>query len=216
MNNTNGHAILKSTKDVDNKVLPHQVSDISASEEQIKKIAHHFREIMFTLGLDLMDDSLKDTPERFAKMYVNEIFSGLKPQNHPAISLFENKYGYNEMLIEKNITLFSMCEHHFIPFTGKVHVGYFAKAKVIGLSKINRLVEYYARRPQVQERLTHQIAGGLMEILATQDIAVVIEATHLCVASRGIRDTNSTTLTAYYSGKFTDPVTKSEFLTLIQ
>ena len=185
-------------------------------DEKIEVIASHFKSIMQALGLDLNDDSLKDTPERVAKMYVKEIFSGLNPANEPEVTLFENKYQYNKMLIEKGITLFSYCEHHFVPIIGKVHVGYFSKGKVIGLSKINRLVQYYAKRPQVQERLTNQIAEGLKKAIGTEDVAVVIDAVHLCVASRGIKDTNSSTITAHYSGKFINEGTKNEFLALIK
>ena len=185
-------------------------------EEKIEVIASHFKGIMQVLGLDLNDDSLKDTPERVAKMYVNEIFSGLNPSNEPEVTLFENKYQYNKMLIEKGITLFSYCEHHFVPIIGKVHVGYFSKGKVIGLSKINRLVQYYAKRPQVQERLTNEIAEGLKKAIGTEDVAVVIDANHLCVSSRGIKDTNSSTITAHYSGKFINEGTKNEFLALIR
>ncbi len=179
---------------------------------KIELIQNHFREIMHILGLDLTDDSLKGTPYRVAKMYVKEIFSGLNPENKPATTLFENKYRYNEMLIEKDITLFSYCEHHFVPIIGKVHVAYIANGKVIGLSKINRLVRYYARRPQVQERLTNQIAEGLKEALQSEDVAVVVDAVHLCVASRGIEDTNSSTITASYSGKFQNEATRAEFI----
>lgn len=185
-------------------------------DEKIKVIANYFKGIMQTLGLDLNDESLKDTPQRVAKMYVKEIFSGLNPANEPAVTLFDNKYQYNKMLVEKGITLFSYCEHHFVPIIGKVHVGYISKGKVIGLSKINRLVQYYAKRPQVQERLTIQIAEGLKKTIGTEDVAVVIDAVHLCVASRGIRDTNSSTITAHYSGKFINEGTKNEFLTLIK
>ncbi len=184
--------------------------------EKIKVISEHFKAIMETLGLDMTDDSLKDTPGRVAKMYVKEIFSGLNPENKPGISLFENKYMYNKMLVEKDITLYSYCEHHFVPIIGKVHVAYFSKGKVIGLSKINRLVQYYANRPQVQERLTIQVAEALKKAIGTEDIAVVVDAVHLCVSSRGIRDTNSSTITANYSGKFLDESTKSEFLALIK
>lgn len=186
-----------------------------SDQEKIKKIEYHFARIMQTLGLDLYDDSLSGTPNRIAKMYVEEIFSGLNPDNKPDISLFENKYGYREMLIEKDITLYSQCEHHFVPIIGKVHVAYIPDRKVIGLSKINRLVQYYAKRPQVQERLTVQISEGLKEILHHNDVAVIIEADHLCVASRGIKDTNSLTVTANYSGMFENEATKQEFLSHI-
>ncbi|WP_353137829.1 GTP cyclohydrolase I FolE [Pseudopedobacter sp.] len=170
---------------------------------------------MRTLGLDLRDDSLIGTPKRVAKMFVKELFSGLNPKNKPEISLFENRYGYKNMLIEKDISLYSNCEHHFVPIIGKVHVAYIPHQQVIGLSKINRLVQYYASRPQVQERLTIQISDALKEIFQHNDIAVVIEADHLCVASRGIKDTNSITTTAIYSGKFEDVATKQEFLSHI-
>lgn len=185
-------------------------------EQKIALIARHFKAIMQIMGLDLADDSLKGTPQRVAKMYVKEIFSGLNRNNKPEITLFENKYRYNEMLIEKNITLFSYCEHHFVPIIGKAHVAYISDGKVIGLSKINRLVQYYAKRPQVQERLTNQIAEGLKKALETEDVAVIIDAVHLCVASRGIKDTNSSTITTYYSGKFNEEKLKNEFLNLIK
>lgn len=184
-------------------------------DEKIEIIAHHFAQIMDTLGLDRNDDSLHGTPARVAKMYVKELFSGLNPDNKPKISLFDNKYGYKKMLIEKNITLYSNCEHHFVPIIGKVHVAYIPGNKVIGLSKLNRLVQYYAKRPQVQERLTIQILEGLKAVLRHEDVAVVIEADHLCVASRGINDTNSTTFTAHYSGRFDNETVKQEFLSYI-
>ncbi len=184
-------------------------------EEKIRKIKYHFSEIMDTLGLDLTDDSLKGTPERVAKMYVKEIFSGLNPENKPQISLFENKYSYKRMLVEKDITLYSSCEHHFVPIIGKVHVAYFPGKNVIGLSKINRLVQYHARRPQVQERLTIQIAEAMKEVLGHDDVAVYVDADHLCVASRGIKDTNSRTLTSSYSGLFEKQEIKQEFLAYI-
>jgi GTP cyclohydrolase I len=167
---------------------------------------------MLTLGLDLNDDSLKGTPKRVAKMYVNEIFSGLNPQNKPKISVFDNKYKYSQMLVEKNINLNSSCEHHFLPIMGKAHVAYISTGKVIGLSKINRIVDYFAKRPQVQERMTVQIANELKRILNTDDVAVVVEAKHMCVSSRGIQDESSTTLTAEYHGKFKEEKTKEEFL----
>lgn len=186
-----------------------------SDSEKISKIEYHFSEIMETLGLDLEDDSLKGTPKRVAKMFVKEIFSGLNPKNKPDISLFENKYGYKKMLVEKDITLYSNCEHHFVPIIGKVHVAYIPGTQVIGLSKINRLVQYYAKRPQVQERLTMQIAEALKEVLQHDDVAVVIKADHLCVASRGIKDTNSQTVTAVYSGQFEKDSVKPEFLSYI-
>lgn len=184
--------------------------------KKIELIQHHFKEIMHILGLDLSDDSLSGTPYRVAKMYVKEVFSGLNPANKPAATLFENKYEYNEMLIEKDITLFSYCEHHFVPIIGKVHIAYISNGQVIGLSKINRLVQYFAKRPQVQERLTNQIAEGLKQALQSDDIAVIIDAVHLCVSSRGIKDTNTSTITAHYSGKFQDEKTKTAFITLIK
>jgi GTP cyclohydrolase I len=189
---------------------------LQEDDEKIKIIAGHFREIMQTLGLDLSDDSLKQTPDRVAKMYVKEIFSGLNPNNKPQITTFENKYQYNKMLIEKNISLYSYCEHHFVPIIGKVHVAYISKGKVIGLSKINRLVQYYSKRPQVQERLTVQIAEAMKKATGTEDVAVLIDAVHLCVASRGIKDTNSSTITSDYSGKFINEEVKNEFLALVK
>lgn len=186
-----------------------------SEEEKIKEIEYHFTKIMQALGLDLQDDSLRGTPKRVAKMYVEEIFSGLNPKNKPSISLFENKYHYQKMLVEKDITLYSHCEHHFVPIIGKVHVAYIPHDKVIGLSKLNRLVQYYGKRPQVQERLTVQIADALKSILQHDDVAVVVEADHLCVASRGIKDTNSVTVTAEYSGQFEMPNIKQEFLSYI-
>ncbi len=187
-----------------------------ASAQKKKKIAEHFREIMLTLGLDLTDDSLKGTPERVAKMYVDEIFSGLLEENKPKIALFENKYQYNEMLVEKNITLYSNCEHHFVPIIGRAHIAYISNGKVIGLSKLNRIAQYYAKRPQVQERLTIQIGKALQEILGTEDVAVIIDAEHLCVSSRGIQDVNSETVTSYYGGRFKNQETKQEFFANIQ
>lgn len=179
---------------------------------KIELIERRFEEIMNILGLDLNDDSLKGTPGRVAKMYVKEIFKGLNPQNAPKIALFENKYQYNQMLIEKDITLYSNCEHHFVPIVGKAHVGYISSGKVIGLSKINRIVDYFAKRPQVQERLTVQIANYLSEVLQTENVAVVIDAKHLCVSSRGVEDTASSTITATYFGSFQNSDTKNEFL----
>ena len=185
-------------------------------ELKIQLIQKYFKDIMHIMGLDLSDDSLKETPHRVAKMFVKEIFSGLNPANKPEATLFQNKYQYDEMLIEKNITLYSYCEHHFVPIVGKVHVAYISNGNVIGLSKINRLVQYYAKRPQVQERLTNQIAEGLKEVLQTNDVAIVIDAVHLCVTSRGINDTNSSTVTTYYSGKFNGETKKAEFLSLLK
>jgi len=173
--------------------------------EKKERIATLFEEIMDVMGLDLTDDSLKGTPNRVAKMYIDEIFSGLNPKNKPKIALFDNKYQYNQMLIEKNITFYSNCEHHFVPIIGKVHVSYISSGKVIGLSKINRIVQYFAKRPQVQERLTNQIAEELKTILKTEDVAVIIDAKHLCVSSRGIKDDTSATVTTYYGGQFNTP-----------
>lgn len=183
-----------------------------SDDEKIKKIEFHFKEIMETLGLDLKDDSLSGTPHRVAKMYVKEIFCGLDPVNKPSLKLFDNKYQYNQMLIEKNITFYSNCEHHFVPFFGKAHLAYISNGKVIGLSKLNRIVNYYAKRPQVQERLTMQIANELKKVLHTEDVVVVIEARHLCVSSRGIKDESSSTVTSFYGGKFKEEQTKNEFL----
>jgi GTP cyclohydrolase I len=176
-----------------------------SDEEKKYRISGHFAEIMEILGMDLNDDSLKGTPDRVAKMYVEEIFSGLNPENKPKATLFDNKYQYNQMLVEKNITLFSNCEHHFVPIIGVAHVAYISSGKVIGLSKLNRIVQYYAKRPQVQERLTNQIANELMKVLDTKDVAVVIDAKHLCVSSRGVEDHASSTVTTFYGGKFDDP-----------
>ena len=177
-----------------------KMSDI----DKKKRIAILFEEIMDVMGLDLTDDSLKGTPQRVAKMYIDEIFSGLNPQNKPKVALFENKYQYNQMLVEKNITFYSNCEHHFVPIIGRAHIAYISSGKVIGLSKLNRIVQYFAKRPQVQERLTNQIANELKKILNTEDIAVIIDAKHLCVSSRGIKDDTSATVTCYYGGQFKD------------
>jgi GTP cyclohydrolase I len=184
-------------------------------EEKIDKIEGHFRKIMEILGLDLTDDSLQGTPRRVAKMYVQEVFSGLNPKNRPIARLFENKYNYDQMLVEKDITFYSHCEHHFVPIYGKIHVAYFSSGKVVGLSKINRIVQYFAKRPQVQERLTVQIGKELEIILQTENVGVVVDANHMCVASRGVGDTNSKTGTAYFSGKFKDENVKREFLNYI-
>lgn len=182
---------------------------------KIELIEKSFREIMHVLGLDLTDDSLSGTPNRVAKMYVKEIFRGLNPANKPKISMFDNKYKYNQMLVEKNITFYSNCEHHFVPIIGKAHVAYVSNGKVIGLSKINRIVQYFSQRPQVQERLTIQIANELKTILDTEDVAVVIDAHHLCVSSRGVSDVNSSTVTAEYSGVFMNNEKREEFLKYI-
>lgn len=173
-----------------------------SADEKVEKIEADFRNIMETLGLDLTDDSLKGTPKRVAKMFVKEIFGGLLPERKPGMSTFENKYNYNEMLVEKDIVVYSTCEHHFLPIVGRAHVGYISKGKVIGLSKMNRIVEYYAKRPQVQERLTMQIVKAMQDALGTDDVACIIDAKHLCVNSRGIKDIESSTVTAEYGGAF--------------
>ena len=181
--------------------------------ESIKKDVFH---IMETLGLDLTDDSLKGTPKRVAKMFVKEIFGGLNPKRKPKASTFDNKYKYGEMLVEKNITLYSTCEHHFLPIVGKAHVAYISKGNVIGLSKMNRIVEYYAKRPQVQERLTIQIVRELQKALGTDDVACVIDAKHLCVNSRGIKDVASSTVTSEFGGQFKELSVRREFLDYIK
>lgn len=185
---------------------------LMSDEDKIAAIEYHFRHIMETLGLDLRDDSLRGTPRRVAKMYVQEIFSGLNPENKPKAALFDNKYHYDQMLVEKDITLYSNCEHHFVPIVGVAHVAYISTGKVIGLSKINRIVQYYAKRPQVQERLTVQIAMELQRMLETENVAVLVDAKHLCVSSRGVEDRSSSTITAHYSGKFQEEATRAEFL----
>ena len=189
--------------------------DRSDAEKEVL-IEKHFKAIMEIMGLDLTDDSLRGTPKRVAKMYIQEIFSGLNPANKPSVALFENKYNYNEMLIEKNISFYSNCEHHFVPIIGKAHVAYMSGGKVIGLSKLNRLVQYYAKRPQVQERLTVQIGKELQTILETENVAVIIDAKHLCVASRGVEDDTSSTVTAFYGGKFAEIKVKEELQKLIE
>ena len=186
-----------------------------SDHEKIDQIAHHFGQIMDILGLDRTDDSLSGTPRRVAKMYVNEHFKGLDPKNKPEPTLFENSYKYAEMLVEKNIQFHSTCEHHFVPIYGFAHVAYFSSGKVIGLSKLNRIVDYFARRPQVQERMTVQIAQELKQVLGTDDVAVVIDAKHMCVASRGIKDTSSSTVTSSFHGKFLDTATRAELLRYI-
>ncbi len=188
---------------------------VLSDEEKIERIRASVNEIMLTLGLDLDDDSLKGTPNRVAKMFVQEIFGGLNPKKRPKSSTFDNKYKYGEMLVEKNITLYSTCEHHLLPIVGKAHVAYISKGTVVGLSKMNRIVDYYAKRPQVQERLNIQIVRELQEVLGTEDVACVIDAKHLCVNSRGIRDIESSTVTAEYGGKFKDEAVRREFLDYI-
>lgn len=182
---------------------------------KMELIEKHFKEIMHILGMDLKDDSLKGTPKRVAKMFVKEVFSGLDPKNKPDIKLFENKYNYSEMLVEKDITFFSHCEHHFVPIYGKAHVAYISNGNVIGLSKINRIVQYFAKRPQVQERLTVQIGNELKNALGTDDVAVIMDADHMCVSSRGVSDTSSSTVTSFYSGQFEHDQKRNEFLKYI-
>jgi GTP cyclohydrolase IA len=186
-----------------------------SDEEKIALIEDKFRDIMETIGLDLTDDSLQGTPHRVAKMFVKEIFYGLNPENKPKVSVFENKFKYNEMLLERDISMNSFCEHHFLPIVGKAHVAYISSGEVIGLSKINRIVDYFARRPQVQERLTIQIANELKKVLKTEDVAVLIDARHMCVSCRGIGDQSSTTVTAEYCGRFKDKSVREEFLKYI-
>jgi GTP cyclohydrolase IA len=187
-----------------------------SNSEKIELIERNFREIMLTLGLDLDDDSLAGTPHRVAKMYVEEVFSGLDPANMPKAALFENKYQYNQMLVEKNIAVYSMCEHHFLPIVGKAHVAYISKGNVIGLSKLNRIVRHFSKRPQVQERLTVEIANHLVKVLGTEDVAIIIDAKHFCVSMRGVEDTGSSTLTSEFRGKFLDTDTRQELLTYLK
>jgi GTP cyclohydrolase I len=187
-----------------------------SDKEKISIIEKNVKEILFTLGMDMNDDSLKGTPKRVAKAYVNEIFGGLNPENMPKGSTFNNKYQYSEMLVEKNITVFSTCEHHLLPIYGKAHVAYFSNNNVIGLSKMNRIVDYFARRPQVQERLTIQVVKALQKILKTEDVACVIDAKHMCVNSRGIRHIDCSTVTGEFGGKFKDKLIKREFLDYIR
>ena len=187
-----------------------------SDEEKIQIISEHFEKIMETLGLDLTDDSLSGTPRRVAKMYVQEIFKGLDDKNMPKISVFDNVYQYNKMLVEKNITVKSTCEHHFLPIMGRAHVAYISSGKVIGLSKINRIVDHYARRPQVQERMTRQILQALKEALDTEDVIVLVEAKHLCVSARGIEDENSSTVTLEYGGVFNNQSRRNEFIEYVK
>ena len=179
---------------------------------KIELIEKNFREIMHILGLDLNDESLKDTPGRVARMYVKEVFSGLNPENKPKTTIFNNNFKFKEMLVEKDITIYSYCEHHFVPIFGKAHIAYFPNGHVIGLSKLNRIAQYYAKRPQVQERLTIQIANELKETLGSEDVAVIIDANHMCVASRGVNDVNSSTVTSSFHGKFLNESVRSELL----
>ena len=189
-----------------------EMSDI----EKIAAIKKDVEHILEVLGMDLTDDSLRGTPSRVAKMFVQELFGGLHPDKKPKASTFQNKYKYGEMLVEKNITLYSTCEHHLLPIVGKAHIAYISNGTVVGLSKMNRVVDYYAKRPQVQERLTIQIVKELQQILGTEDVACVIDAKHLCVNSRGIRDIDSSTVTSEFGGKFKDPQVRNEFLNYIK
>jgi len=185
-------------------------------EEKIALIRKDVENILLTLGMDLTDDSLKGTPNRVAKMFVKEIFGGLNPAKKPNSSTFDNKYKYGEMLVEKNITVYSTCEHHLLPIVGRAHVAYISNGTVVGLSKMNRIVDYFAKRPQVQERLTIQIVDELKKVLGTDDVACVIDAKHLCVNSRGIRDIESSTVTSEFGGKFKNENVKREFLDYIK
>ncbi|MBF03913.1 MAG: GTP cyclohydrolase I FolE [Flavobacterium sp.] len=187
-----------------------------SDEAKMEVIEEHFAVIMKELGLDLTDDSLKGTPHRVAKMFVQEIFSGLNPANKPKISVFDNSYHYDKMLVEANISFNSTCEHHFLPIVGKAHIGYVSSGKVIGLSKLNRIVDYYAKRPQVQERMIMQIFNELKTVLNTEDVIVVVEATHLCVSSRGIKDESSFTSTLQYGGVFKEKAFRDDFYKLIK
>jgi GTP cyclohydrolase I len=189
--------------------------DIS-DEEKIVKIEKSVKDILQTLGMDLTDDSIQGTPKRVAKAFINEMFMGLNPKNKPTASTFDNNYNYGEMLVEKNIVLYSTCEHHLLPIIGRAHVAYISGGKVIGLSKMNRIVEYFSKRPQVQERLTMQIVQAMQEALGTKDVACVIDAKHLCVNSRGIKDIESSTVTSEFGGKFKEKETKKEFLQYLQ
>lgn len=189
---------------------------IKTDQQKMSTIEKHFHIIMEEMGLDMTDDSLKGTPHRVAKMFIQEIFSGLNPANKPKISVFENSYHYHKMLVEANISFNSTCEHHFLPIIGKAHIGYVSNGKVIGLSKLNRIVDYYSRRPQVQERLIMQIFNELKSVLDTEDVIVVMEAKHLCVSSRGIKDESSFTSTIQYGGIFNEKENRNDFFNLIQ
>lgn len=195
----------------------HKDAQAASKAEKIARIETHFKGIMEALGLDLKDDSLKGTPRRVAKMFIQDLFAGLDPAQHPDMSTFENSYRYGQMLVEKDINLYSTCEHHFLPIVGRAHVGYISNGKVIGLSKINRIVNYYAQRPQVQERLTMDIVKAIQKAIGTADVACIIDAKHLCVNSRGIRDVDSSTVTVELGGAFKeDPTTRREFMEYIQ
>ena len=214
---------MKNSDHIDNGIVNIDINEIIddlpvkyvngiTDETKIDLIEKYFREIMRVLGLNIENESLKDTPRRVAKMYVKEMFRGLNADNKPSISVFNNDYKYDHMVIERNITLYSTCEHHFVPIVGKVNIGYYPNGHVIGLSKLNRIVQYFAKRPQQQERLTVQISKEIMNVLNTNDVAVFIEADHLCVKSRGIKDVNSNTVTSSYNGKFLNEAIRSEFL----
>jgi GTP cyclohydrolase I len=187
-----------------------------SDDEKIERIKKDVENILLTLGMDLTDDSLKGTPNRVAKMFVKELFGGLNPDKKPGASTFENNYKYGEMLVEKNITVYSTCEHHLLPIIGRAHVAYISNGRVVGLSKINRIVEYYSKRPQVQERLTMQIVQELQIALGTEDVACIIDAKHLCVNSRGIKDIESSTVTSEFGGKFKNEQTRRELLEYIK
>jgi GTP cyclohydrolase I len=203
-----------SAESILSNVRPTPYNDNGMSDEdKIKKIALHFRQIMETLGLDLKNDSLEKTPERVAKMYVRESFRGLKPENLPKITVIENEMDYDQMIVVKDVSIISICEHHFVTIHGKAHIAYIPNKKVIGLSKINRIADYFSRRPQVQERLTKQIADCLCEVLETQDVAVYIDAKHYCVISRGVEDVNSSTITSDLRGAFKNHIeTREEYM----
>ncbi len=186
-----------------------------SDDQKMQAIQKHFHAIMKEMGLDMTDDSLKGTPHRVAKMFIQEIFSGLDPQNKPKISVFDNSYHYDKMLVEANISFNSTCEHHFLPIIGKAHIGYVSSGKVIGLSKLNRIVDYYSRRPQVQERLIMQIFNELKTVLETDNVIVVMEAKHLCVSSRGIKDESSFTSTIQYGGIFNEKENRNDFFNLV-
>lgn len=209
---TFGEDHIGSSSDTPLRINAFEISD----EDKISIIEKNMKDILHTLGLDLTDDSLKGTPKRVAKAFVNEIFGGLNPLKKPVASTFDNKYKYNEMLVEKNISVYSTCEHHLLPIVGKAHIAYISNGTVVGLSKMNRIVDYFAKRPQVQERLTIQVVKELQIVLNTNDVACVIDAKHLCVNSRGIRDTDCSTVTSEFGGAFKKPEVKEEFLKYIQ
>jgi GTP cyclohydrolase I len=211
----NGQAILTRIDGIQDDYRRCESARTLTEEEKIRHISHHIRGILETLGLDLEDDSVKDTPGRVARMYVKEIFRGLDPSKKPAVTVFDNKFGYEQMLVEKDISFHSTCEHHLMPFFGKAKIAYFSSGKVIGLSKINRLVRYCASKPQLQERLTMDIARELKDALHTEDVAVWIDAVHLCVAARGVKDEQSSTVTSHFSGRFRELATRNEFLSII-